>query len=103
MPDRDPLQDKPDKPAESMPDRLWPILLVLSVVLVAVGYGVLGHWRRASVGVGAAMLLAGGLRLVLPKEVAGLLVVRRKSFDVACYLLLGLAIAVVAFVVPPAR
>lgn len=96
------MPDKPDRHPETFPDNLLPLLFVLLIVGGAVAYGFIGHWRRASVAVGVAMAVAGVLRLVLPRHVAGLLVVRRKSFDVLVYLGLALAILVVAFVVPPA-
>lgn len=95
-----PMPDKPDKPAEAMPATLWPLLIVLLFIGVGIVYGVLGHWRRAPLCVGAGMFVAGVLRLILPTRVAGLLVVRRKAFDVLVYLGLALAIVAVAFVVP---
>lgn len=103
MPDRPPMADHPDRPAETFPSNLWPLLVVLLMVGVGVAYGAFEHWRRATVAVGGAMGVAGFLRLVLPPQVAGLLVVRRKAFDVTVYLFLAVAIVVVAFVVPPAR
>ncbi|WP_296140106.1 DUF3017 domain-containing protein [uncultured Tessaracoccus sp.] len=101
MPEWDTLPDKPDRPAESAPSNPWPLLGVLVLVLVAVVFGVMEHWRRASVMVAVAMATAGGLRLVLPRRVAGLLCVRRRAFDVVAYFGLAIAITVVAFVVPP--
>lgn len=103
MPDKDSLRDKPDKPAESAPTTLWPLALCLAIVLVAVVFGFLEHWRRASMTVALAMGAAGAFRLILPRQTAGLLVVRRRTFDVIVYLGAAVAIAVVAFVVPPAR
>ena len=103
MPERDTLPDKPDKPAESAPSNVWPLALCLLIVGVAVVFGFMEHWRRASVTVALAMGVAGGLRLVLPREIAGLLVVRRRVLDVVIYFGLAVAITVVAFVVPPAR
>ena len=97
------MPDKPDKPPESFPSNIWPLLVVLLVVVAGVVYAYFGFWRRASVSVAGAMAIAGVLRLVLSRETAGLLVVRRRVFDVAVYLLLAVSIAVVAFVVPPAR
>ncbi|NLE97685.1 MAG: DUF3017 domain-containing protein [Propionibacterium sp.] len=98
-----PMPDKPDKPAETMPSTLWPLLVVLLIMGGGIVYAVFEHWRRAPLMVGAAMFVAGMFRLILPREIAGLLVVRRKSFDVAVYLLLAVAIVVVALVVPPGR
>lgn len=97
------LPDKPDKPAESLPDNPWPLLASLALVCVGVGYGIISHWRRASVMVAVAMAAAGMMRLLLPTRIAGLLAVRRRWFDVVVYLGFAAAITVVAFVVPPAR
>ncbi|WP_297738920.1 DUF3017 domain-containing protein [uncultured Tessaracoccus sp.] len=103
MADNDPLRDKPDKPAEDAPNNFWPLGICLLIVGVGIVFGFLGHWRKASMSVALAMGVAGALRSVLPRRVAGLLVVRRRVFDVLTYFGLAAAIAVVAFVVPPAR
>jgi len=58
------------------------------------------HWLRAVGVLAVGMLVAGLLRLVLSNEQAGLLRVRRRSFDVACYLLLGVFTMVVALGLP---
>lgn len=96
----DALQDKPLKPAESLPSTSWPMAIVLLAVLIGVGYALLGHWLRASLMVGGAMGLAGVFRLVMPRETAGLLVVRRREFDVFVYLGLAVMMVAVAFIVP---
>ena len=44
------------------------------------------HWLRAVGVLAAGLAVAGFLRLVLSDEQAGLLRVRRRSFDVACLL-----------------
>jgi hypothetical protein len=58
------------------------------------------HWLRAVGVLAVGMLVAGLLRLVLSDERAGLLRVRRRSFDVACYWLLGIFAMVVALGLP---
>jgi hypothetical protein len=58
------------------------------------------HWLRAVGVLAVGMLVAGLLRLVLSNEQAGLLRVRRRSFDVACYWLLGVFTMVVALGLP---
>lgn len=103
MADNDPLRDKPDKPAEDAPDNLWPLGVCLLIVGLGIVFGFLGHWRKASMSIALAMGVAGVLRCVLPRRTAGLLVVRRTVFDVLVYFGSAAAIAVVAFVVPPAR
>lgn len=95
------MRDRADQPPEAQPDTLWPLLLCL---LVVVGGGVtmaLGQWRSGAIIVGAATLLAAGMRLVLPRQVAGLLVMRRRWIDVLVLAGLGIAIIAVAVSVPP--
>ncbi|HTZ43911.1 MAG TPA: DUF3017 domain-containing protein [Jatrophihabitans sp.] len=82
--------------------REGPFVLVLLIELVGVTSVAIApqHWLR-SVGVLAAGMLVGGLlRLVLSDEQAGMLRVRRRSFDVACYWLLGVFAIVVALGLP---
>jgi hypothetical protein len=58
------------------------------------------HWLRAVGVLTAGMGLAGIFRLVLSDEQAGMLRVRRRSFDVACYWGFGLLALVVALGLP---
>ena len=58
------------------------------------------HWLRAVAGMTAGLLVAGLLRLVLTNEQAGLLRVRRRSFDVACYWGLAVFTFTVAVILP---
>ena len=50
-----------------------------------------------------ALLLGALLRLVLPREIAGLLTLRRRWVDVVVMAGMGTAVAVLALVVPPSR
>jgi hypothetical protein len=79
-----------------------PFGLVLLIELVGVCSVFLApqHWLRAVGVLAVGMLVAGALRLVLPNEQAGLLRVRRRSFDVVCYWLLGIVTIVVALGLP---
>jgi hypothetical protein len=65
--------------------------LVLAVL--AIGFCIAmfspSHWLRAVVVVAVAMLLAGVLRLFLSRNRAGLLRIRGRFFDVACYVIGG--------------
>jgi len=83
--------------------RQWPLLLVLACGLVGLVYILAMHWRRGAMVIGGATGLAGLLRLVLPDDVAGLLVVRRRFWDVAMTGLAGVAIIVLALIVPPSQ
>lgn len=49
----------------------WPIALVLAVVVIALVLVASHHFRRGSVALSAAVLLAAFLRLLLPTEDAG--------------------------------
>lgn len=97
------MTDRPDKPADSYPSSPWALMLVLVAVAIGVGFAVTEYWRRAALMFAGAMMLGAGLRLVLPRRLAGLLVVRRRSIDVTVMALIGIAITVAAFVVPPAK
>jgi hypothetical protein len=70
-------------------------------LFTATGIGLIawGHWRVGGYAVGAAVLLAGVLRLSLRNP--GILAIRGKAFDGFFYLLLGAALVVIAAVVPP--
>ena len=79
-----------------------PFGLVLLIELAAVASVSIApqHWLRA-VGVMTVGLAVGGLlRLVLSDEQAGLLRVRGRSFDVACYWLFALITIMVALGLP---
>ena len=81
--------------------RQWPLLVVLACVAAGVGLVFELHWKRGAMMIGGATGLAGLLRLVLPEETAGLLVVRSKFWDVATTGAAGLAMVVLALLVPP--
>ncbi len=80
--------------------RQAPFLLVWLVVLVGIGLIATEYWRRGLTIVGAAAVLAGLLRLVLPARRAGWLVVRNRTIDVLCFGFLGVALASAAIAVP---
>lgn len=81
--------------------RQWPLLLALALFVVGVVVAAAGHWRRGSLLMGAAAAVAGLLRLLLPAERAGLLVVRRRWFDVLVLLVTGAGMGVLSVLVPP--
>lgn len=58
------------------------------------------HWLRAVGVMATGMLVAGFFRLLLSHEQAGLLRVRSRPFDVACYWVLGVFAIVVALGLP---
>jgi len=75
------------------------VLLVELGGLVAVAVAP-QHWLRAVGVLTAGMGLAGLFRLVLSDEQAGMLRVRRRSFDVTCYWGFGLLTILVALGLP---
>lgn len=79
-----------------------PFVLVLLIELAGVLSVAIApqHWLRAVGVLAAGSLVAGLCRLVLTNEQAGLLRVRRRTFDVAFYWALGLFAIVVALGLP---
>ncbi|AQP51632.1 DUF3017 domain-containing protein [Tessaracoccus flavescens] len=94
------MPDKPDRPADSYPSNPWPLIIVVAVVLAAVVFAALGFWRRSALLFAAALGLGAVLRLVLPRRIAGLLVVRRRWIDVTVMAVMAIATAAIAFIVP---
>ena len=78
--------------------------LPLLAVLIAVGVGLVlvtfEHWRRGLVVIGIALLGAAALRLLLPVRRVGFLAVRSRPVDVALMAGCGLAVTVVALLIP---
>ena len=102
----DGLGDSPDDgpdDAESLAHRAadqWPLGLVLIVVAGGLVVVAVGAFRAGSVIVAAALVFAAFLRAFLPEQVAGMLAIRRRTTDVVTMATFGLALAVVAFLVP---
>ena len=84
--------------------RAWvahaPALVVGAVVAVGLGGVALAYWRRGTQTLGAALLLAALLRLLLPEERAGLLVARSRAYDVSLLTVVGAALVVLGGLVP---
>ena len=69
-----------------------PLVLVLLVAALALVLVATDRWRRGATVLGAALVLAGGLRAVLPDDDAGLLAVRARIPDVLAYGGLGVSL-----------
>ena len=69
---------------------------VMALALVAAGF-----WRRGALLIGIGVGVAAGLRLVLPDEQAGLLVVRSKRLDFATMATVCAAVVYIAFTIDP--
>jgi hypothetical protein len=101
------VTDQPGEPPESGEESLvqraadqWPLALVLVGVAAGLLVVAVGAFRAGSVIVAAALVFAAFLRAFLPDPVVGMLAIRRRSTDVATMAVLGLTLAVVAFLVP---
>jgi len=75
-------------------------LVVVAATLTGLALTVAGAWRTGVVWIGASLLLGSAARLALPERQAGMLRVRRKTSDVVMLLLAGVALVVLAIVVP---
>lgn len=75
-------------------------LLVVVAALTGLAISVAGAWRTGVAWIGGGLVLASLARLVLPERQAGMLRVRRKASDTVMLLLAGVALVVLAVVVP---
>lgn len=79
----------------------WPIAIVLLGVVAALVIVALDHFRIGSLVLAASLVLAFGLRLVLPAHRVGMLAVRSKRVDLIVLGALASALVVFALWVPP--
>ncbi len=87
--------------ARSVVRAQWPILLVgLTFVTALVLVGA-NFWRRGSLLIGIGVGLAAALRLVLPDERSGLLVVRSKGIDFVTTAAVATAMVYIASTIDP--
>jgi hypothetical protein len=82
--------------------RQLPLLLVLGMVVTGLLFVGFGHWRQGLVVVGLAMVGAATLRLLLPVRSAGFLAVRSRPVDFVMMAGAGLALTVIALMIPAA-
>lgn len=85
---------------EVPPSRRIAFVVVLGVVALSVAVTVWVDFRLGGYLLGAALLLAATLRLLLPAKYCLGLLVRSRQLDVLTATLLGLAVIVVAYLVP---
>jgi Protein of unknown function (DUF3017) len=74
-----------------------PAALVGAVALVGMGLVLTQHWRKGAVLLGAALLVAAVLRMLVPLDKVGLLAIRSRAIDVLCYSGFGVVMVVLAF------
>lgn len=79
----------------------WPILLVGLIFLVAFVLAGANFWRCGSLLIGIGVGVAAVLRLALPDERAGLLVVRSRGTDFLTTASVGAAMVYVAWTIDP--
>ncbi|MDQ1730625.1 MAG: hypothetical protein QOK10_784 [Pseudonocardiales bacterium] len=79
-----------------------PFLIVLVIEVGAICYalGAPEHWLRAVGLITGGLLLGGLFRLLLSNEQAGMLRVRQRGFDVACYWSFALLAMIFALALP---
>lgn len=75
---------------------LLPIVVPLLGMLAGLVVMLTGHWRVGLLVLGAAVLVAGLERVLLPPRLAGLLAVRSRPFDCTALLLMGVTVIAVA-------
>ncbi|MFY2861666.1 DUF3017 domain-containing protein [Mycobacterium sp. THU-M104] len=79
----------------------WPILLVGLIFATAFVLAGANFWRRGSLLIGIGVGVGAMLRLVLPDDRAGLLVVRSKGVDVTTTATVGAAMVYIAWTIDP--
>jgi hypothetical protein len=79
----------------------WPLFAVLGVCVAGLIVVLDNHFRRGTVLFAGGLVLAAGLRLVLPTPDVGSLAVRSRFTDVITLGALGLGVLLTALVVPP--
>jgi hypothetical protein len=87
--------------ARSVLQAQWPILLVGLIFATAFVLAGANFWRRGSLLIGIGVGVAAVLRLVLPEERAGLLVVRSKGVDFVTTATVSAAMAYIAWTIDP--
>ncbi|QJY46563.1 DUF3017 domain-containing protein [Pseudonocardia broussonetiae] len=76
---------------------VWaPTALVLLIAAAGLVRVLMEHWRQGGVLLGGALLVAAVLRVALPPEQAGLLVIRSRVLDVVCYVVPGIVMVLLA-------
>jgi hypothetical protein len=76
-----------------------PLILVLAVTAIGLARIGMYHWREGTVLLGAALLMAGLLRALIPAENIGMVAIRGRGIDVLLYSGLGLMIMAVALTI----
>lgn len=92
------LEDSPDRRPQTFGGVVY--LAIVGMTLTGLAVTLAGAWRTGVVWMGAGLVVGAVCRLVLPERRAGMLRVRRKTADVCMLALAGVALIVLAVVVP---
>ena len=92
------LEDNPNRRPQTFGGIVY--LVVVAMALIGLALTAAGAWRTGVSWMGAGLLVGSLARLVLPERRAGMLRVRRRAADVAMLTLAGVALLVLAAVVP---
>ena len=76
--------------------RYTPFVLVLAIAAAGIGLIFLYHWRIGSGLIGGSLLVAAGLRALLPEKQLSLIALRSKFTDILLYGGFGVLIVFVA-------
>jgi Protein of unknown function (DUF3017) len=79
----------------------WPILLVELIFASAFVLAAANFWRRGALLIGIGVGVASMLRLLLPEERAGLLVVRSKGIDFVTTATVAATMVYIAWTIDP--
>jgi len=92
------LDDEPGRRPQTLGGAVY--LAVVGGVVIGLAITVVGAWRTGVSWMGAGLIAGGLFRLALPERRAGMLRVRRKVSDVTMLVLAGIALVVLAVIVP---
>ena len=92
------LEDNPNRRPQTFGGVVYLVVVVMTLTGLAIT--VAGAWRTGVSWIGAGLVLSGACRLLLPERRAGMLRVRRKPADVTLTIMAGVALLVLAVVVP---
>jgi hypothetical protein len=92
------VEEKPTRRPQTIGGLVYLVVVTLTLVGLAITAG--GPWRTGVSWMGSALLLGALARLVLSERGAGMLRVRRKWSDVLMLSVGGVALLVLAAVVP---
>jgi hypothetical protein len=79
----------------------WPILMPFLIFIAGFGLVIAGYWRRGALVLAIGVGVAAALRVALPEDRAGLLVVRSRTIDFITTATVSAAMLYVAWTIDP--